>query len=715
MIVQDFPKKTVITAALPYANGSIHLGHMVEYIQADIYVRAQKIMEKDVLFVCADDTHGAPIQIKAMSLSITPEELIVKVEKEHKKDFKDFGIAFDNYYTTNSPENKEFSEEFFAKLKKAGLIYTKDVKQMYDAQAQQFLPDRFIRGKCPKCGAIDQYGDVCEVCGSTYCPTDLLEPYSVLTRSKPVMRKSTHYFFKLSSLSNDLLQWIDTHHGLQEEIKNFVRNWIKAGLIDWCISRDEPYFGFEIPESEKETGAKKYFYVWLDAPIGYISATKNYCDAHGTSWEEYWKQGSICHFIGKDIVYFHLLFWPAMLKFAGYQLPSQIHVHGFLTVNKEKMSKSRGTFITARQYLDCLPAELLRFYYATHLGLHVEDLDFDLAQFKEKVNNELIGNLANFCNRTLSFIKKNFDGVVIDIDASLVNAEIDELEKHFAFITAAYEHVNLKDAVKCILEISSFGNKYFQENEPWKLIKENKDATHHIVSFCAAIIQNLSILVQPIMPQFSLALQQQLGIPELKWKDLGFATDDIIVGNVQPLITKLEDEHRKLLVHGIYRPVSHEGNNDPSFPLLLKVGRIISVEDHPNADKLFIEKIDFGSEVRTVVSGIKKWFAIKELVGKHVIVVVNMKHAKFRGVKSEGMLLVAEHDDTLVLIEAPESDVGTVVTINPSIQAVPVVSFDHVEKIPFVVKGHKIFVNDCVLKAGNKEIIIHAPDGARIC
>jgi methionyl-tRNA synthetase len=754
----DNQKKTVITAALPYANGSLHLGHMVEYIQADIYVRALKLTGQEVLFVCADDTHGAPIQIKALDLGITPEELIAMFGEEHKKDFADFGVAFDNYYTTNSPENKTLSEAFFSRLKEKDLIYTKEVEQLFDEEAGRFLPDRFIKGKCPKCGAMDQYGDVCEVCSSIYGPTDLVEPYSTLTRSTPVLRKSTHYFFTLSSLSDDLSTWIDGHPNLQEEVKNFVRNWIKEGLVDWCISRDEPYFGFEIPGSLVETGAKKYFYVWLDAPIGYISATQKYCQDHNQDWEDYWKKGDVIHFIGKDIVYFHLLFWPAMLKQMDYQLPSRVHVHGMLTVDGKKMSKSRGTFIMARKYLDHLDPELLRFYYASHLGNGIVDLNLDLDQFKEKINNELIGNVANLCNRTLSFITKNYDGVVCDLDVAVVKKEIDEMQELFDKVGVAYRTVNLREVVQGFLAVSAIGNKYFQENEPWKLIKEGdnesgisgKDQAHHIVSFCAAIIQNLSVLIQPIMPQFSLKLQKQLGVPLLLWKDLGFVTDDIVVGEVEPLVKKLEDEHKGLIVSGVVangggsvkketnqrstngkraktgssQPscASEEGSGstngndvDSTFPLLLKVGKILSVEDHPNADKLFVEKVDFGDETRTIISGIKEHYQKEDLVGKKVVVVVNLKHAKLRGVMSEGMILMTEHDGKIVVIEAPDVGLGTIVTVDPSIQAASLVSFEQIGKVLFVVKDGKILVEGKTLKAGDEEITVHVPDGAKVC
>lgn len=535
--------RILITAALPYANGPLHLGHMVEYIQADIYARAMKLFGKKAVFICADDTHGAPIEIKAASLGIKPEELIAKYYKEHTKDFADFEIAFDSYYTTNSPENKEYSDFIFTKLKEAGYIYKKKMDVIYCDNCRRFLPDRYVRGICPRCKAPEQYGDVCEKCSSTHKTTDLINPKCATCGKKPVTKQSEHYFFKLSVFGEKLRHYFKSAD-LQPETVNFVTNWLSE-LQDWCISRDSPYFGFKIPNEDD-----KYYYVWLDAPIGYIASTANYCKKSGENVKDYWNNPDtkIIHFIGKDIVYFHFLFWPAMLMTAGFQLPSKIVVHGFLTVNKEKMSKSRGTFITARDYLNHLNPEYLRFYYAAHLSQTLADIDLDMQQFKERINQELIANIANFCYRTLSFVKKNFSGEVRKFNKKNVADEISSLSRLFDGVCNSYENTDFKSAVKGILEAGSIGNKYFQENEPWKLMRENTNKAHEVVSFCVAIIKNLSILIQPIMPQFSAVLQKQLGLKNLVWKDLGFDTINYKIDYVKPIVNKLEDEHEKLIV-----------------------------------------------------------------------------------------------------------------------------------------------------------------------
>jgi len=719
-------KKILVTAALPYANGSLHLGHMVEYIQADIFARAMKLFGKKAVFVCADDTHGAPIQIKADQLGIKPEELIAKYSEEHQKDFAEFGIKFDSYYSTNSPENKKHSDFIFEKLRSEGFIYTKEMEVIYCENCNRFLPDRYVKGTCPKCGADDQYGDVCEKCSSTHKTTDLINPKCSICGNKPVTKKSEHYFFQLSEFEEKLRKFLDTTD-LQPEIVNFVKNWLPE-LQDWCISRDGPYFGFKIPGEEN-----KYYYVWLDAPVGYIASTENYCKSSKEKVEDYWNNDNtkIIHFIGKDIVYFHFLFWPAMLMTSGFNLPSKIQVHGFLTVNKEKMSKSRGTFITARQYLDNLNPELLRFYYASHLGVGLNDLDLDLNQFKEKVNNELIGSLANFCYRTLSFAKKNFSGEVIDFGKV---EEVKELENLFSLVKKDYEEVNFKDAVSHILEISAIGNKYFQQNEPWKLMKTDTKKAHEVVSFCVAIIKNLSILVQPVMPEFSNKLFRQLGIKDLKWKDLGFDID-VKIGEVGPLVSKLENEHEKLIVHvgddkKLKNTVKKQSSGDQrqtkagagdssgvssTFPLLLRVGKITSVEDHPDADKLYVENVDFGDEVRTIVSGIKENYSKEDLVGKNVIVVCNLKKAKLRGVMSEGMLLCAEYDDKIVLLESPNSELGQEVYIKSPFSVPPEIKYEKFAKVEFVIKDKKIYVDKKVLKTDSEEINVDAPDGAKVC
>jgi methionyl-tRNA synthetase len=699
--VKKHQERILITAALPYANGSLHLGHIVEYVQADIYSRAMKLFGKHAVFVCADDTHGAPIEIKATSLGMKPEQLITKYYEEHTKDFADFGIQFDSYYSTNSPENKKYSEFIFTKLKEAGHIYTKEIPVIYCEHCKRFLPDRYVKGICPKCKAEDQYGDVCEKCSSTHKTTDLIEPKCTTCGHAPVPKTSEHYFFKLSAYAEKLRAFFHKAD-LQQEIVNSVSNWLDD-LQDWCISRDGPYFGFKIP-GEKN----KYFYVWLDAPVGYIASTAHYCKSSGEKVEEYWNnpETKIVHFIGKDIIYFHFLFWPAMLMTAEFQLPSKIMVHGFLTVNKEKMSKSRGTFITARHYLDHLNPEYLRFYYAAHLSPTLTDIDLDLAQFKERVNNELVGNIANFCYRVLSFAEKNFSGKIAGFDKDTVVDELVDLRRLTNSVSENYEMMNCKDALHGILAISSFGNKYFQEKEPWKIMKEDPEKAQEVISFCVMIIKNLSVMIGPVLPRFSHDLQKQLGVEKLSWDDISFAPQKLTLHSVVPLVQKVEEQHQKLIVT---KPEHAE------FPLLLKVGKILSVEDHPNAEKLFVEKIDLGhGDVRTIVSGIKQWYKKEDLVGKHVVVVANLKPAKLRGVMSEGMILAAEHDGNLKVLEAPGSVSGDRVYFGEETAVPPQIGYEDFAKLSITVSHKNVVCNGKKLQTKKEEIYCSLPDGTKV-
>lgn len=714
-------ERFLITAALPYANGSIHLGHMVEYIQADMYSRAMKLFGKHAVFVCADDTHGAPIEIKATSLGMKPEQLIAKYYDEHTKDFADFGVAFDSYYSTNSPENKKYSDFIFTKLKEAGHIYTKEIPVIYCEHCKRFLPDRYVRGTCPKCHASDQYGDVCEKCSSTHKTTDLIDPKCATCGKTPVPKISEHYFFKLSAYTQKLEHFFKTAD-LQPEIVNSIRAWLSE-LQDWCISRDGPYFGFKIPGEEN-----KYYYVWLDAPVGYIASTVHYCKTSHEKIEDYWnnKETKIVHFIGKDIIYFHFLFWPAMLMTSGFHLPSKIMVHGFLTVNKEKMSKSRGTFITARHYLDHLNPEYLRFYYAAHLSPTVTDLDLDLSQFKERVNSELIGNIANFCYRVLSFAAKNFDGRVGSFHAAAVADDVVVLRDHVACVRMNYEQMNFKDALQRILAFSSVGNKYFQQNEPWKLVKENPEKTREIISFCTLLIKDLSILLAPILPAFSSSLQKQLGVASLTWNDISFVSEKFILSSVVPLVQKIEEEHKALIMRQPekkeeipprkdHTAKEHEHASSSSFPLLLKVGKILSVEEHPNAEKLYVEKIDLGhGDIRTIVSGIRLWYKKEVLVGKHVVVVANLKPAKLRGVMSEGMILAAESNGTLEILEAPKSAAGDQVYFDSPHAAPAQIQYDDFAKLSIIVSHKAVVCEGKKLQTAKEMIYCSLPDGVKI-
>lgn len=529
-------KKMLVTSALPYANGSLHIGHLVEYTQTDIFVRFHRLLDKDIIYCCGDDTHGTPIEIKAKDQGISPEELIAKYHKEHIEDFNSFLISFDNYYSTNTPENKHYSDLIFNRLLQKGFIYKKTISQTYCKKCERFLPDRYVRGKCPKCGAEDQYGDICEKCNITYKTTDLINPKCAVCKTPATQKDSLHYFFKLSAFSKKLSDWIKNKK-FQPEVENYIQNWIKEGLEDWDITRDGPYFGFKIPGEEN-----KYYYVWLDAPIGYIASTANYCKKHGLNVEEdYWqnKDTQIIHFISKDIIYFHFLFWPAMLDAADFDLPSNIIVHGFLTVEGEKMSKSRGTFLTAKDFLNKYEnPEYLRFYYANLLSQKLSDINLDFDDFRERINTELIGNIGNFCHRVITFTNKNFDSKIGEIDKEI----IEKIRKEYKEVEKSYNSVNFRDALKLILRISSFGNRYFQDNQPWKLIKEDKERVKKIMGTCINIVKDISILIAPILPNSSQNIQRQLNLENLKWKDLYSDLENHEIGRADIVIKKIEKE-----------------------------------------------------------------------------------------------------------------------------------------------------------------------------
>ncbi len=686
------PQRIVVTSALPYANGSIHVGHLVEYIQTDIFVRFLKLIGEDAIYCCADDTHGTPIQIKAEELGITPEELIEQVHKEHLEDFKAFHIHFDSYYSTNSEENKQFSDQIFHVLNDKGLIYQKDVENFYDEKEKRFLPDRYVKGECPKCGAKDQYGDVCEICNATYKPVDLVNPYSTLSGENPIRKSSSHYFFKLSALSDKLEKWLLSNKNLQPEMVNYVKNWIKEGLQDWDISRDGPYFGFKIPSEED-----KYYYVWLDAPVGYIASTQNYCKQHNLDAEkDYWKnpESQIIHFIGKDIIYFHFLFWPAMLMEAGFNLPTDIVVHGFLTVNGEKMSKSRGTFYTAKDFLKSYNPEYLRFYYARALSKKMSDIDLDFKDFQDVVNNELVANIGNFCYRVLSFLEKHFDSSFdgIEEDETLFGEIIKQCEE----IKDDYQKVNLKGVVQKILHISSLGNKYFQDNEPWKLIKTEKERAQRVLGSCVNLVKILSIVLEPILPDFAHRLRQQIDQPNLRWEDINFSLLKHRIGVPSTLFEKMQLEEKK------------------TFPLNLKVATILDAAEHPKADKLLVLQIDLGDEKRQLVAGIKEHYSFEELKGKKIIVVSNLKPAKLRGIESKGMLLAADGGEKLGLLTT-DAEAGTSVGIGGYENNSAQISFEEFLKTKIVVKDGKPMVSDQVLTASGETVSAEkVGDGARV-
>ena len=684
-------KRIVVTSALPYANGPIHIGHLVEYIQTDIFVRFHRLVGKDIIYCCADDTHGTPIQIKAEELHISPEELIAKVHKEHLMDFNAFSISFDSYYSTNSPENKAYADKIFHTLNKKGLIYQKEVENFYDERAKRFLPDRYVKGQCPKCSAKDQYGDVCEICNATYKPIDLINPYSVITKTTPVRRSSIHYFFRLSSLSASLDAWLQSNKNLQPEIVNYVRNWIKEGLQDWDISRDGPYFGFTIPGEEN-----KYYYVWLDAPVGYIASTQNYCRQHGLDAEkDYWRNSdsTIVHFIGKDITYFHFLFWPAMLKETRFNLPDDIVVHGFLTVDGEKMSKSRGTFYTARDFLAKYDPEYLRFYYARSLSKKMADIDLDFKDFADSVNNELVANIGNFTYRVLSFLERNFDSSYRGIDDYQIFGEILALSQQ---IRKDYEGVNFKSVMHGILRISSIGNKYFQDNEPWKVIKADPEKARKVLGSCVNVVKILSILLAPILPGFSEKLTRQIGLSNLSWADINFSLTAHKVGKAEVLFRKMEIK------------------SDKVFPLDLRVAKILEVKDHPDAEKLYVLQVDLGSEKRQLVAGLRKHYTSSGLLGKTIIIVSNLKHAKLRGVESQGMLLAGDDGKSVGLLttDAPS---GTKVELAGYSSNQKTISYEEFQKIKIEIQQGKAIVGGQPLAAAGKAILVErVGDGSAV-
>ncbi|NOZ80075.1 MAG: methionine--tRNA ligase [DPANN group archaeon] len=669
-------KRILVTSALPYANGPIHIGHLVEYIQTDIHVRFLRLLGKDVIYCCADDTHGTPISIKAEQLGIRPEELIAQTQKEHLEDFSSFHISFDSYYSTNSAENQEYANKIFGELKQKGLIYQKEVENFYDEKEHRFLPDRYVKGECPKCGAKDQYGDVCEACGSTHKPTDLINPYSVLSKTKPIRKKSMHYFFRLSALSEKLDHWLRGNSKLQPEIVNYVGNWIKEGLQDWDISRDGPYFGFRIPGEDD-----KYFYVWLDAPIGYISSTQHWCRQHGLDAEEhYWKSrdSRIIHFIGKDIMYFHFLFWPAMLMESGFNLPDNLVVHGFLTVNGEKMSKSRGTFLTAKDFLRRADPEFLRYYYAGNLSHSINDIDLNFQDLQERINTELVANVANFFYRVLSFTHQNFQGTTGKVKDTKTATAWSAL---FGQVKEAFQSFEYREAVKRIMHLSTLGNRYFQEKEPWKLIKEDREETLSVLTLCVNLVKDLTISLKPILPVFTAAIEKQLNLKELTWKDLDFRLEGHRLGTPKIILRpteiifddikedkkdKQDKKDRQDKKHSQDKKHKQDKTDDASgdFGLLnLKVAEVLEAKEHPDADRLLVLQIDLGEEQRQLVAGIRKHYRPEELVGRHIVIVANLKEATLRGKKSQGMLLAGQEGEKLVLVEAPKSRPGDQVTV----------------------------------------------------
>ena len=652
-------RRIVVTSALPYANGSIHLGHLVEYIQTDIWARSQKMSGNECVYICADDSHGTPIMLKAKELGITPEELIEKTYDEHVKDFKDFQIEFDNFHTTHSDENKEISQKIYQSLRDKGNIVSKEIEQFYDMEAKMFLPDRFIKGECPKCGAKDQYGDSCEECGATYSPTDVKNPISTVSNTAPVTKTTEHVFFQLSSYESFLKEWMQNNE-IQKEIKNKLSEWLEGGLVDWDITRDKPYFGFEIPDLKD-----KYFYVWLDAPIGYIASHKNYCDKNKQNYTDDWKEGSkteLYHFIGKDIAYFHGLFWPAMLEGAGLRKPNGVYCHGFLTIDGEKMSKSRGTFFNARTYLNHLLPDYLRYYFSSRLTNKIEDIDLNFDDFMTRVNSDLVGKIINIGSRCAKFINKDFDS---QLSSEVGNEElIKSLLSRKEEIIQNYEARNYAANIRIISSLSDEVNKYLDDEKPWVKIKD--DSTKgHVQTICSDGINGFKFIIgylKPVLPEIANKVENLLNCDSITWSNIDNQLKDHKINAFVPLITRINKESiEKMKEENNKESVAAEDTDkiaiDDFIKVDLRVAKIINAKELEESRKLLELEVDLGDETRTIFAGIKKSYSPDELIGKLVVVIANLKPRKMKFGTSNGMVLATQHDGDIIIIQ-PEKDVS---------------------------------------------------------
>ncbi|PPD03509.1 MAG: methionine--tRNA ligase [Methylobacter sp.] len=649
-------RKILVTSALPYANGPIHLGHLVEYIQTDIWVRFQKQRGHECRYVCADDTHGTPIMLKADRDGITPEQLIAQVGAEHLADFTGFGIAFDNYYSTHSAENQTLSNLIYTRLRDGGHITRRTITQAYDPVKNMFLPDRFIKGDCPKCGAKDQYGDSCEVCGATYSPTDLKNAVSVVSGAKPVEKDSEHYFFNLANFAGLLQEWTKAGH-LQPEVTNKLDEWLENGLQEWDISRDAPYFGFEIPDAPG-----KYFYVWLDAPVGYMASFKNLCDKTGPDFDSYWQHGSdaeLYHFIGKDIIYFHALFWPAMLSGAGFRTPTAIFAHGFLTVNGEKMSKSRGTFIKAGTYLEHLNPEYLRYYFAAKLGSGVDDIDLNFDDFSQRVNSDLVGKVVNIASRCSGFIHKRFAGQLADscAEPGLFNDFI----AASATLAGFYETREYGKAMREIMALADKANQYIDDKKPWLMAKaEGQDAELQAVcSMGLNLFGVLAAYLRPVLPVLAAEAAAFLNISEQPWPDA--QTRPLLahtINEFKALMTRVEADKIAAIIEAskdnlqktasvqttqvkTCEPIADTITIDDFAKVDLRIAKIVKAQPVEGAEKLLQLTVDIGDETRNIFAGIKSAYKPEDLEGRLTVVVANLAPRTMRFGVSEGMVLAA--------------------------------------------------------------------------
>ena len=636
-------RKILVTSALPYANGSIHIGHVLESVITDIWVRYQNINGNECLYFCADDTHGTPVMLKAKELGIDPEELIKRTREEHIKSYSRFNINFDNFYTTHSDENKKYAEDIYQKCKEGNLIFKKEIEQFYDSEEGLFLSDRFIKGTCPKCSAEDQYGDGCSVCGTTYTPDDLLNPVSSLSNSELTKKRTEHVFFDLPQMKDFLENYLKDLT-LQDPIKNKLNEWIEDGLKPWDISRDKPYFGFEIP-GEKD----KYFYVWLDAPIGYLASAKNWAENNNMDMKDLWGESSdyeIHHFIGKDIAYFHALFWPALLKSSNIRLPESINVHGFLTIGGEKMSKSNGTFINADDFAENYDGELLRYYFADKFNNSIDDLDFNEDEFIQKINSDIVGKYLNIASRVSKFIEKNGNNLSASLDVDFIEKNlsmIDEVIEH-------YENLNLSKSVKIIMKMADEVNKYINENEPWKSSEEKAVEVSSTAINCFRVI---SILLNPVLPTItSKALKVFNDSTTNDFDNMNDYLVDTKINPYKPLLKRLE---KAKINEEMEMEDSNLINIKDFAKVELRVAKIVKAEGIEEADKLIKLHLDVGDlGERTVFAGIKSAYDPESLNGRHVVLVANLEPRKMKFGVSEGMVLASSNDEGSIYLISPD-------------------------------------------------------------
>jgi methionyl-tRNA synthetase len=669
-------RKILVTSALPYANGSIHLGHLLEHIQTDIWTRFQRMRGHTCYSVCADDAHGTPVMLKARQLGITPEQMVAQTRDEHHKDLIDFGVNYDNYHVTHSDENKELCELVYNRLDDAGYISKRVISQLYDPEKEMFLPDRFVQGTCPKCDAQDQNGDSCDVCSATYDPTELKNPRSVVSGAEPVLRDSEHYFFDLPQFQDMLQDWLQSG-AVQPEIANKLKEWFEEGMHQWDISRDAPYFGFEIPNAPG-----KFFYVWVDAPVGYMASFKNLCDRSDADFDEYWNKDSdaeLYHFIGKDITYFHCLFWPAMLEGAGFRKPTAVNVHGFVTVNGAKMSKSKGTFIKGRTYLDHLNPEYLRYYFASKLSDAVSDIDLSFEDFAQKVNSDLVGKVVNIASRCASFITKRFDG---KLSNNVLEPElVEEFHQAEASIAQAFEKRQYHKAIREIMALADKANQFIDTNAPWVTIKDDnkQQFTHDVCSLGINLFRILAVYLKPVVPALAAQSESFLN-DELTWESSQTVLTGHSINKFKALMQRVDmdkvgamiEDSKENLAAIDQQATQQETQPNQDSPLAkdpitdtisfedfakidLRIARIVKADHVEKADKLLRLELDLGGETRQVFAGIKSAYNPEDLEGKLTVMVANLAPRKMRFGMSEGMVLAAgPGGDEIWLIEPHE-------------------------------------------------------------